>query len=186
MRPRRLAPLLFSLALGCGVNVNYVPLNKPPRPMSPRAPESVDLYTTSRPARPHVDVGMIEAQQESAYSQASPAEIVANMRASAAGAGCDGLVLMGGNDTVVGGGSVQSGTGSSWTATLKGYRGTCIVYTREVAAPLAAATPAPPSGSCDPPCSPGYRCEAAACVALCNPPCPSGAVCGSDRVCRHP
>ena len=37
---------------------------------------------------------------------------------------------------------------------------------------------------CSPPCSPGYSCQKAECVALCNPPCPSGTQCNQQRVCE--
>jgi hypothetical protein len=63
------------------------------------------------------------------------------------------------------------------------------------AAPAAAAAPvaAPPPAiaasapgatlNCEPPCSPGYACEAGVCRALCNPACSAGQVCRADRVC---
>jgi len=191
-RPVALLPLIAVLAAGCGVSLNYVPLNKPPRPMSARPPESVHVYTASRPERPHLEVGMIEAQQESAYSHAPPAQIVAQMRSAAGQLGCDGLVLTGGNDAVVGGGSVTNGIGSAWARTLKGYRGTCIIYridaheNARAPAPAASLVQASDRATCEPPCSPGYRCQDGECVALCNPACASGLVCGSDRVCRRP
>src|SRR5690606_16748028 len=40
--------------------------------------------------------------------------------------------------------------------------------------------PLPPvaaADACNPPCSPGYACEAGACMAVCNPSCSSGFVC---------
>jgi hypothetical protein len=40
-----------------------------------------------------------------------------------------------------------------------------------------------PAAPCDPPCSPGYTCNAGSCVALCNPPCGPGQVCRADRLC---
>ncbi len=49
------------------------------------------------------------------------------------------------------------------------------------AAPPALSTP--PASVCDPPCSPGYTCDAGTCVALCNPPCGPGQVCRADRLC---
>jgi uncharacterized protein DUF4156 len=51
-------------------------------------------------------------------------------------------------------------------------------------APSGLSAPAAPSTTlCDPPCSPGYTCEAGSCVALCNPPCGPGQVCRADRLC---
>ena len=54
------------------------------------------------------------------------------------------------------------------------------------ATPTAGASQAGPSASdgCDPPCSPGYQCEANACKALCNPVCSPGYVCANDRTCQ--
>jgi len=46
-------------------------------------------------------------------------------------------------------------------------------------APVASAPPA----ACDPPCSPGYSCDAGVCQALCNPACATGQICRIDRVC---
>jgi hypothetical protein len=39
-------------------------------------------------------------------------------------------------------------------------------------------------GSCTPPCSPGYECQAGVCQALCNPACSPGFTCSADRLCR--
>jgi hypothetical protein len=47
---------------------------------------------------------------------------------------------------------------------------------------VAVGTPAAPL-ACEPPCSPGYACEAGICRALCNPACGAGQVCRADRVC---
>jgi|SRR5687768_10438353 len=42
----------------------------------------------------------------------------------------------------------------------------------------------PPADGCSPPCSPGYQCQDAQCVALCNPPCSPGYVCNPQRICE--
>jgi hypothetical protein len=52
------------------------------------------------------------------------------------------------------------------------------VFPRSPAAPASVAT-----DGCDPPCSPGYRCSQAFCVALCNPACGPDQVCRQDRTC---
>lgn len=50
--------------------------------------------------------------------------------------------------------------------------------------PASARPPAPPSAdACDPPCSPGYRCERQVCLAVCNPACGPGSICRQDRTC---
>lgn len=47
----------------------------------------------------------------------------------------------------------------------------------------ASAAPAP-AASCDPPCSPGYKCSEGQCLALCNPPCGEGMRCNQQRICE--
>jgi hypothetical protein len=44
----------------------------------------------------------------------------------------------------------------------------------------------PPNASCDPPCSPGYSCSGAKCMAVCNPACAASEVCRPDRTCGPP
>ncbi len=50
--------------------------------------------------------------------------------------------------------------------------------------PQPAASAGGEQASCDPPCSPGYRCENSTCIALCNPPCQPGFACADDRTCQ--
>ncbi len=40
------------------------------------------------------------------------------------------------------------------------------------------------SGTCDPPCSPGYDCQGGVCRGLCNPSCAPGYFCADDRQCH--
>ena len=49
--------------------------------------------------------------------------------------------------------------------------------------PVTPVAPAPAADGCDPPCSPGYRCEQGQCAAVCNPPCSPGMRCNQERVC---
>jgi hypothetical protein len=63
---------------------------------------------------------------------------------------------------------------------------------RPAVAPRASDTQSrPPGGSpastaCEPPCSPGYRCEQATCAPVCNPACVEGQQCRADRTCAAP
>jgi hypothetical protein len=82
------------------------------------------MFLTKTPERPYVEVGMIEARQGSDMSRVKAPEIIAALRAQAAKQGCDGVVLTGNDDAVVGG----SARGFGVTTTLKGYRASCIVY----------------------------------------------------------
>ncbi len=56
-----------------------------------------------------------------------------------------------------------------------------LAYRVAPGAPASAPTAA--GDTCDPICSPGYRCVAATCEALCNPVCSGDQVCRADRTC---
>jgi hypothetical protein len=47
-----------------------------------------------------------------------------------------------------------------------------------------AAPPPVPAGSCEPLCSPGFRCDAGTCIPQCNPACADSETCGNDRTCH--
>jgi len=55
--------------------------------------------------------------------------------------------------------------------------------TATASAPAVATSTATAPLGCEPPCSPGYACEAGVCRALCNPACGAGQICRTDRVC---
>jgi len=136
--------LLLAVAatlLGCGTRTSYTQLNSPPAPMNPRDPASVEVFTATRPERPYVEVGIIEAQQRSEFSSDDMPEIVAELRARAAEEGCDAVLINSNNDAVVG--STNDGWGS--TSTLKGFRGACLMYKPGAPAPAAAAPAAAPA-----------------------------------------
>jgi hypothetical protein len=98
--------------------------NAPPHALRARAPESVEVFTVSRPNRSFVEVAILEARQASVFSTDAPPDVVAELRAEAGQRGCDAIVMTGAADEVVG--NSQRGTGA--TQTLKGYRATCVVY----------------------------------------------------------
>lgn len=115
--------LLALLMWGCGTSVSYTPLRAYPRGPR-RSPEAVDLYVSGPPTEPHVDVGILEAEQESDLSLDGTQEMLAELRKAAARAGCDALYV--------------KGIGSTTHATLlvtdhpssvKTITGTCIRYT---------------------------------------------------------
>jgi hypothetical protein len=135
MRPALLLTFAAASLLGCGTRTSYARLNAPPGPMSPRAPESVEVFSATRPERPYVEVGIIEAQQASDFSSHDMPEIVAEMRARAAAEGCDAVLITSNNDAVVGS-TDDAGSGS--TTTLKGYRGACVMYKPASSAPAVA------------------------------------------------
>ncbi len=131
---KRLVSLL--LVAACGTTITAIPTNRPQRVMQPRDPMSVEMFTSGIPQRPYVEVAYLESQQESDMSFDGAPTVLMKMREEAGKIGCDGLIIGGANDAVVG--STFRGNGS--TTTLRGYRGTCIQWSD---APQAA-TPAPP------------------------------------------
>lgn len=104
--------------------MRYQATNRSPRPMTPRPFDSVEVYTVSFPQRPFVEVGILEAQQESELSLDAPPEVLAKLRERAAAQGCDAIIMNGANDAVVGHGDRRH----SHVTTLRGYRATCIMY----------------------------------------------------------
>jgi hypothetical protein len=125
--PLSVVALSLGLAAGCGVSSSFVPTAASPRAMQPRPVEDVEVFL-SRPDLPLREVGMIEVQQD-VFNHASANALVGELRRTAAQAGCEGVLISGANDGVFGHGSVSDGYGSMHTRTLKGYRGTCLVFT---------------------------------------------------------
>src|SRR5262245_50704835 len=85
---------------GCGTNVTYTPTNRPPRALVRHSVQSVDVFSSGRPSRPHVEVGILEATQQTRLSVDETPEIIATLREQAAALGCDALVILGSADTV--------------------------------------------------------------------------------------
>lgn len=141
---RFVALTALTLAAGCGVKTEFVPMNSPPHALVPRAAEQVEMFSAARPTRPFVEVGTIEVQQRSG-SAGTASTVLGAMRAEAGRRGCDGLIVLGDNDKTVVSGTSSTvggyGHGTVSSETLKGYRGSCIVY---VDAPAAAPSASPP------------------------------------------
>ena len=115
--------LFLGLALGlaaCGTTIHQIATNPPPHPLAPRPAETVEVFTATQPQRPFVEVAYFEAQQESAASLDDQGAVFSKLRAQAGEAGCDGLIINGPNDSVVG--------DRRNVNTLRGYAATCIVY----------------------------------------------------------
>lgn len=113
----------FALLVACGAKVRFAPLNASPKEMQPRSPETVEIFSSKNPERDFVEVGMISSRQSSGLS--SEDAVLPALREEAANRGCDGLILGGNDDEVVSG---TMSNGASTVSTLKGIRGTCIVY----------------------------------------------------------
>lgn len=118
---RLLLIVLGGLAAGgCGTRAFFYPTNIPPRPMSPRTVESVQLLTTAA-QQPYVEVGRIEATQVSSnWSTGGSEAILATARQRGAEVGCDAVLVTGRHD--------RRGSTQVSSAVLEGFDATCIVY----------------------------------------------------------
>ena len=143
MKASNLALLALSLfsfaAVGCGTSIATMPLNTPPHALRPRSPEQVEVFVGKSPTRDFVEVAMIDAQQET-YSVDDEPEVLWKMRQRAGEIGCDGLMIVGPDDAVVG--------DKNYTWTEKGFRGACLVWMDDPwKSPTGNAAPAPPARS---------------------------------------
>lgn len=122
----KINPLKSVLVLGavmlvaCGTHIRTVALNPPPRPMVPRPAEQVQVFATTNPQTPYVEVAIIEGEQQGIYSRDRMPEIISKMRQEAASAGCDGLILQGPTDRVV--------STDEEIVTLEGFTGICVMF----------------------------------------------------------
>jgi hypothetical protein len=113
-----LATTLFAFT-ACGVSVAETPINQPPAPMTARPSTSVELFTSGPPARPHVDVAMLQADPQSGLANDSTDNLISTLRERAGSMGCDGLVVTQVNNQLVkNGGERQT------------VNGTCIMWSK--------------------------------------------------------
>jgi hypothetical protein len=113
--------LVACLGSACGVTMSYSPLNEPPHPLEPREASSVEIFNTKPPTQDYVEVGMIQAVNESAVVPADNLELMQMLREEGAKHGCDGIVMAGADKAAVMPGSVAF----EMTASI---RAVCIVY----------------------------------------------------------
>jgi hypothetical protein len=113
MLVRRATVLLFAF-VACAPNVMFVPTNASPRPLYPRPPETVQVFSSSVPTKPFVEVGIITAETamrgQHGVALSSAAELIEALREKGAELGCDALI-------------VRPGSGDSHQATCLAYTG---------------------------------------------------------------
>ena len=127
---------------GCGTFVQAAPLNAPPRALSPRPADAVEVYSSSPPAQAHVDVALIQAEQINGMSEPELPEMIAKLREKAGQMGCDAIFISG----------VSERAGADGDARLIDpgshlLMATCIAYLEPKPVPPAlpaAAAPPPP------------------------------------------
>ena len=116
--------VVLGLAVGASGCVTYVEatrLNHAPRPMVARPAESVEIYASSPPTRPHVDVALLRADQSNWDTDTS--RMVQALAKRAGELGCDALFLSGASE--------RAGAPGKGYAIDPGSRillGTCIAY----------------------------------------------------------
>jgi hypothetical protein len=129
----KLSLLTLLVATACGTTIRETQVNQAPHPMMPRHPASVELFTSGAPARPHVDVALIEAEEQSSFSTSRTADMLNRLRERGAQRGCDAVVVGGMSSRDPGIRDAET-----WLNDRpKGRRGvyaTCIVYTDVVGA----------------------------------------------------
>lgn len=96
-RPRQGAWLALiswvSVCWGCGTFVTATPINPPPRPLVPRAPESVQVLASTPPVEPHVDVALLEVTQSEGWNREGMEHMIQQLREKAAELGCDAVYV---------------------------------------------------------------------------------------------
>jgi len=138
MTNRFIAAFALVVAAGCGTTIRETVINQPPRAMAARPPESVEMFTSGPPARPHVDVAFIEAEESSSFSTDGTAAMLTKLRQRGAQRGCDAIVVGGLSSRDPG-----LGDGETWVNDnpkgRKGVYATCIVYSDAPAVSVAPA-----------------------------------------------
>jgi hypothetical protein len=114
-----------SVLAGCGTFVDFTPINDPPHELQPRSTDSVEVFASGPPARQHVDVAIVEAEQTHSLNEQGTGLMIRRMREQAAAIGCDAIVLGGVSD------HQGAQPGSGWDLLDPGAtkrQATCVVY----------------------------------------------------------
>lgn len=123
--------------LACGYRTRFVPTNTPPRAMKPRSADSVAMFTSSKPTRPFVEVGMLSSEHKGYFSSSTDEEVVLGLREKAAEVGCDGVILEAETTTEM----ATAGTMTASTKAIKKFRAACILYSDNGEPPAEKAAP---------------------------------------------
>jgi len=68
-------------------------LNPPPRPLVPREPASVQVLASDAPTEPHVDVALLEVEQQEGLNRQGTDYMIERLREKAAELGCDAVFI---------------------------------------------------------------------------------------------
>lgn len=111
---------------GCGTFVTATTINPSPHPLRARPAGAVEVYASSPPARPHVDVALLEVEQTRGLNPQGTDLMIQSLRERAGAMGCDALFLGAMSD------HQGAQPGSGWDLLDPGAalrQATCIVYT---------------------------------------------------------
>ncbi|MES1176142.1 MAG: hypothetical protein ABUL62_17605 [Myxococcales bacterium] len=124
------------IGAGCvGSYVETTSLNSPPRALVPRAPDSIEVYSSTPPTRAHVDVALLRANQGN-YGDVDTPAMVRSLAEQAAKMGCDAIFISGA--------AQREGLSGDLHVLDPGSRGmlaTCIAYLPDSAVASASAAP---------------------------------------------
>ena len=111
----------FTACTPMGIATSYTPLRAVPNELHSVSPQNVEIFLVAPPKR-FVEIGVLEVQALR-DTQVSSGDLIAVMQKRASAIGCDGLILVGGNDDIA---SSMRGT-----HTDRGLRASCIVWDAE-------------------------------------------------------
>ncbi len=82
-------------AVGCGAStsVQTTALHQPPRPLVPRRPEAIEIFSKGPPAEPHVDVALFAVERTRGLDAPGTDSMIWSLRERAGEIGCDAVVL---------------------------------------------------------------------------------------------
>jgi hypothetical protein len=124
MSTARLAALATATSLAAcgGPTTSIIGTNAPPRPLTQRALEEVEVFTASVPPRPFVEIAVIQARNSGVYGPAALPGLIGDMRREAALAGCDALLVYGDTNPIA------TAAPQRQNPVTSGVWGACVVY----------------------------------------------------------
>jgi hypothetical protein len=82
-------------ALACGTYVTATPINPAPRPLTPRSPESVEVFASGPPSEPFVDIALLEVTQHEGLNRQGLDFMIERLRKRGGELGCDAVFIKG-------------------------------------------------------------------------------------------
>jgi hypothetical protein len=133
MRSLSLILGLCVVLTGCGTWVTDTQINLAPHALFPRGYESVEVFSSVPPARPHVDVALLQVDQMNAMDEHLRELMVQRLRERAGAMGCDAVFI---------GATQERAAPDLLTSGSRTMSATCIVYSQP--GDRGAAPPPPP------------------------------------------